>query len=80
MITLRKINSKEIVINCELIESIEGGADTIVSLTTHAKFVVMDPPHEIIHKVIEYHKAINRRGINVRVHTDTADGTEAVPE
>ena len=80
MITVKKINSKEIVINCELIESIEGGVDTVVSLSTHAKFIVMDSPQEIIEKVITYRKAICNTCIDVHVHDDRVEESETVPE
>ena len=80
MIRVKKINSKEIVINCELIESIEGGVDTVVSLTTDRKYVVMDSPTEIIGKVIAYRKAIDGSGIDVNFCPDEAEETETVPE
>ena len=80
MIRVKKINSKEIVINCELIESIEGGVDTVVSLTTERKYVVMDSPIEIIEKVIAYRKAINSTGVDVNLRLEPVEETETVPE
>ena len=68
MITVKKINKKEMVINCELIKMIEGEhADTVISLTTGEKLVVADRPHEIVSKVIDYRRAINSSGIDVYV-------------
>ena len=80
MIIVKKINSKEIVINCELIERIEGGIDTVVSLTTGTKIVVMDSPIEIIEKVIAYRKAIDGSGVDVQFRLDPVEETETVPE
>ena len=68
MITVKKINKKEMVINCELIKMIEGEhADTVISLTTGEKLVVADRPHEIVSKVIDYRRTINSSGIDVYV-------------
>ena len=69
MITVKKVNKKEIVINCELIKTIEGESDTVISLTTGEKLVVSDRIHEIVSKVIEYRKAIKSSGIDVYVRT-----------
>ena len=44
MITVRKINNKELIVNCELITMIEGESDTVISLTTGEKLVVADRP------------------------------------
>ncbi len=67
MITVRKINNKELIVNCELITMIEGESDTVISLTTGEKLVVADRPYEIVSKVIEYQKTINSSGIDVYV-------------
>ncbi len=68
MITVKKINKKDMVINCELIKMIEGeNADTVISLTTGEKLVVADRPDQIVGKVIDYRRAINSSGIDVYV-------------
>ena len=68
MITVKKINKKEMGVNCELIKMIEGEhADTVISLTTGEKLVVADRPHEIVSKVIDYRRTINSSGIDVYV-------------
>lgn len=76
MIHLSKINGKAIVVNCELIESIDGGPDTIVTLTTGSKFIVQDRPGEIVRKVIEYRRATNASRMELHVHP--SEVTEAV--
>ncbi len=70
MITVSRINKKEMVVNCELIKTIEGESDTVISLTTGEKLVVADRPYEIVSKVIEYRKAINSSGINVYMRSE----------
>jgi flagellar protein FlbD len=80
MIDLSKINGKAIVVNCELIESIEGGSDTVVTLTTGSKIVVQDRPAEIVRKVIEYRRAVNRQDVSLHLHSADADEVGTVAE
>lgn len=60
MIVLKRINGREIVLNAELIETIEETPDTIISLVNGKKIVVTDSKQEIITKVIAYKQQINQ--------------------
>jgi flagellar protein FlbD len=80
VIDLSKINGKAIVVNCELIESIEGGPDTVVTLTTGSKIVVQDRPGEIVRKVIEYRRAVNLQDVSLHLHPAEAEHVEKVAE
>ncbi len=61
MIFLNKLNGKEIVLNCELIERIEETPDTIITLTTGKKLIVSNSKEEIVKKVIKYKKTIYQK-------------------
>ena len=56
MIRVKKLNNQEMVINADLIETVEATPDTIVSLTTGKKFMVQDTVEAIIAKVIDYRR------------------------
>lgn len=58
MIKLTKINGDEIVINAELIETVKATPDTVISLTTNKKILVLNDIDEIIDKVITYRRRI----------------------
>ncbi len=62
MISLHKLNGLEVVINAELIETLEPGPETIVHLTTGNKIPVKEKADEIISKVVEYRKAAHSAG------------------
>ena len=79
MIAVKKINNKDIVVNCELIQPIEGGSDTVIAMKSGEKLIVADRPEEIVRKVIEYKRAINGSGIDVHVHREEME-LEAVEE
>ncbi len=56
MIKLHKLNGAEIIINAELIESLEATPDTVLNLATGNRFVVKDSVQEVVDKVVEYKK------------------------
>ncbi len=62
MITVNRLNGKPIVINCDLIESIEETPDTIITMTNQRKLMVSESKDEIVEKVIAFRRRIN--GLN----------------
>ncbi len=61
MIVVKKINGEEIVVNCELIVSIEFSPHAVMSLTTGEKIIVDETRDDIVRKVIEYKRSISKR-------------------
>lgn len=62
MIALRRLNNQPIIVNCDLIESIESTPDTVITLTSGNKLIVRDSLEEIRHRVIEFKREIYGRG------------------
>ncbi len=58
MIHLTRINHRPLVVNAELIDHVETTPDTVVSMTTGEKFVVVESADEIVARVIAYRRAI----------------------
>lgn len=58
MIHLTRINHRPMVVNAELIEHVETTPDTVVSMTTGEKFVVIESADEVVNRVISYRRAI----------------------
>ncbi len=58
MIYITKLNDKMLLINCDLIESIESNPDTTITMTTGRKIIAKESVEEIIDKVIEYNRKI----------------------
>jgi len=63
MIIITKINDKELVINSDLIETIESTPDTTITMTTGRKFIAKEAVNEIMEKVVEFRQRIS---INVK--------------
>jgi flagellar protein FlbD len=64
MIRLTRINRIPLVINSDLIEHIEMTPDTVVSLTTGQKFMVLESADEVIDRVIRFRREVLRRELD----------------
>ena len=62
MIRLHKLNGSEVVVNAELIETLEPGPQTAVHLATGNKILVKETSDEIVAKVVEYRRAVAASG------------------
>ena len=61
MIVVKKINGQEIVVNCDLIETIEFTPHAVLSLTTGEKVVLDETRDDLLKKIIEYKRAVHQR-------------------
>ena len=54
MIKVKRLNGKEFVVNSDLILYVEETPDTVITLTTGQKVVVVETVDEIIEKIVEF--------------------------
>ena len=60
MITVTKINDRDIIVNCDLIELIESTPDTTLTTTTGKKILIRDTVEEVVNKVVAYKGRVNK--------------------
>lgn len=58
MIYVTRLNHTPVALNCDLIEHIETTPDTVISLTTGEKMMVLESTDEIIERIIRYRRSI----------------------
>ena len=58
MITVTRLNGKELMINPDMIQHIEDTPDTVITLSDTKKFVVSEKSEEIRRRIIEFKKEI----------------------
>ncbi len=58
MISLRRLNNQNIMVNADLIESLESTPDTVVTLTSGNKLLVRDSMEEVQAKIIDFKRRI----------------------
>ena len=54
MIKVTRLNKSELVVNCDLIESVEAIPETMISLITGKKIMISEDVDEIINRVAEF--------------------------
>ena len=59
-ITKFNTNDKELVLNAELIETIEETPDTVITLINGKKLIVEESMDDIVRKVMDYRRALGR--------------------
>jgi len=80
MIQLTRLNNKPLTVNSDLIKFIEQSPDTLVTLITGEKIVVLEKAAEVITRIIDFRRSV-LRGLSIAwdpssVHSLLARGSE----
>lgn len=59
MVTLTRLDGSTVVLNADLIETIEAVPDTVVTLTNHKKIVVREAVPAVVERVVAYQRAVH---------------------
>ena len=60
MINVTRFNGSKIYVNADLIQTIEGTPDTVITLTNNVKIVVKERPETVVDMVIQYQRLIHQ--------------------
>ena len=60
MIRVTRINHVPLVLNSDLIEHVEVTPDTVISLITGQKFMVLETPDEVVERVVAFRRTVNQ--------------------
>ena len=63
MIEVTRINHVPLVLNSDLIEHVETTPDTVISLTTGHKFIVLESADEVVRRVVAFRREILQPGL-----------------
>lgn len=58
MIRLTRLNHAAMVLNADLIEHIDVTPDTVISLTTGEKLMVLETAEEVVERVVKFRRSI----------------------
>lgn len=58
MIEVTRLGGEVMVVNAELIETVESHPDTVITLTTGKKLIVREKPQEVARRVVEYRRNV----------------------
>lgn len=58
MIQLTRLNNKSLIVNSDLIKFVEQSPDTLVTLITGEKIVVLEKASEVLTRVIDFRRSV----------------------
>jgi len=73
MIKVTSLNGREIVVNAELIRTVEATPDTVITLAGEHRIIVREAVDEVIRRVIEYRREVRRPAACFVVHRHEED-------
>ena len=60
MISVTRLNGKPIVVNCDLIRSVEENPDTTITLINGDHIIVREKMNEVVSRAIDYGRVLRR--------------------
>ena len=60
MITVTRLNSKPIVVNAEMIRSVEENPDTTITLINGDHIIVQETMDDVVDKAVDYGRSLRR--------------------
>ena len=61
MIELTRLNGSPLAVNCDLIKYAEAAPDTVLTLVTGEKLIVLEPCSEVSQRTLEFRAAVLRK-------------------
>jgi flagellar protein FlbD len=72
MIRLTRLNNRPLVVNSELIKFIENTPDTVITLVSGEKIVVLENAEEVIARIVEFRRRLRRPLAQIPALEDSA--------
>jgi flagellar protein FlbD len=73
MIRLTRLNNRPLVVNSDLIKFIENAPDTVITLVSGEKIVVLETADEVIVRIVGFRRRLQMALPSVVPHEDPAD-------
>ncbi len=61
MIRLTRINRQSIILNSDLVEHLESTPDTVITMTSGQKLIVLESTDEVVKRIIEFRRVLTER-------------------
>lgn len=58
MIKVTRLNDAVLMINVEMIQSLQATPDTVITFTNHDRLMVKEPVEEISQRIVEYQRTV----------------------
>jgi len=65
MIRITRFNGTKFYLNADLVQTVEGTPDTVITLTNNVKIVVKEQPEEVVEKIIAYQRLVQNPQLSI---------------
>jgi flagellar protein FlbD len=73
VITLHKLNGEPLVLNADLIETVEATPDTLITLVDRRRLMVAEEVATVVERVVDYRRAVGAANLASLLAAATAD-------
>ena len=64
MIKVTRLNDSTLMVNVDMIQSLQAIPETVITFTNNDKIMVKEPLEELSQKIVDYQRAINSKLVN----------------
>ena len=64
MIKVTRLNDATLIINVDMIQSLQAIPETVITFTNNNKIMVKEPLEEVSQKIVDYQRTINSKKVN----------------
>ncbi len=64
MIRVTRLNDSVLMINVEMIRSLQATPDTVITFSNNDRIIVKEPVEEVSKRIVEYQRAINSEEVD----------------
>ena len=77
MIRVTRLNDSILMINVEMIRSLQATPDTVITFSNNDRIIVKEPVEEVSKRIVEYQRAINSEVVDcLTTESETGDVKE----
>lgn len=63
MIRVTRLNNSVLYVNAEMIETVEGTANTVITLTNKVRIIVREEPEILVERILDYQRKVRSRNL-----------------
>ena len=78
MIKVTRLNNSVLMINVEMIQSLQSTPDTVITFTNHDRLMVKEPVEEISQRIVEYQRSV--KPVSGEKSGDKLEAMASLPE
>lgn len=76
MVLLTRLNHQPLAVNSDMIKFVEQSPDTVLTLITGEKLMVLESSDEVVRRIVEFRRSVYPNCSNLNWHTESSSQEE----